>query len=158
MLKVTVVGMMTPQLVKVVDSVLQDLVPVGEHLVEDYLMAMMVLAEEEAEGGAVDSATLMEMTVHFLQEDAEVVAVEDLAEVTQIMMKVAVVLVVPEVALAVDSDHPMKMETLILVDLVALKVVVVDLENHPMMMKMVTVEVSGAEEVDSEQIGITLTP
>lgn len=114
MLKMTVGGMMTQRPVRVVDSVPQGLVQVEEHLVGDCQMEMiMVLVEEEvvaAEAG-VDSVTLMEMMIPFLHEVAAADA-EDLAEVIQTTMKVAVVaLAGPEVA-SVDSNHPMKMETM----------------------------------------------
>lgn len=114
MLKMTVGGMTTQRPVRVVDSVTQGLVQVEEHLVGDCQTEMiMVLVEEEvvaAEAG-VDSVTPMEMMIPFLHEVA-VADAEDLAEVIQTTMKVAVVaLAGPEVA-SVDSNHPMKMETM----------------------------------------------
>ena len=127
MLKMTVVGMKTQQPVKEVDSVLQDLVPAVGHLVVDYQMEMtmaLVVEEVVVAGGGVDSVTLMETTIPFRHEVA-VAAGEDLAEATQKTMR-AVALVILGVALAVDSNLPMKME----------------------MMRITAVEASEVEEVD----------
>ena len=130
MLKMTVGGMMTHRPVKVVDLV-QDLAQAEEHSVGGCQTEMtVVLVEEEvvvAEAG-VDSVTLMETMIPIHHE----VAVEDSAEVIQKMTRVAVVgLVALEVALAVDSNHPMRMET-------------------TKMIILVVVEVSEVEEVDLE--------
>ena len=157
MLKMTAVGMTIHRPVKVVDLVLQDLVPAEEHLVGDYQMEMtVVLVEEEvvAAEAEVDFVTLMETMIPIHHEVA-VVAVEDLAEVIQKMMRVAVVtLVALEVAL-VGLNHPMKMETVSLVDLVEEE----DL-NHPMtteMMVVVVVSEVGGVDLEGTEVALKMT-
>ena len=154
MLKMTAVGMTIHRPVKVVDLVLQDLVPAEEHLVGDYQMEMtVVLVEEEvvAAEAEVDFVTLMETMIPIHHEVA-VVAVEDLAEVIQKMMRVAVVaLVALEVAL-VGLNHPMKMETVSLVDLVEEE----DL-NHPMTTEMMVVSEVGGVDLEGTEVALKMT-
>lgn len=92
MLIMTVVGMMTHPPAKGVDSVLQGLVPVEEHLEVDCQMETIILVEEED-----------------VVDEAEAVSVTLIMMTTKVVAASAAL----EVALVVDLNHPMKMEMMI---------------------------------------------